>query len=481
MRWSKVISWTFLSCLAFVNAVVGQDSTQVWEDKVLTYNEYISIVKEYHPMARQAALLSDQAKARMRSARGFFDPVLYSKVDQKIFKEKDYYRLSESGLKIPTWFGLEGKIAYEWNDGEYLNPQYSVPEDGLSIVGVSWDLGGGIFLDERRAMLQQAKLFRQSGEAAQIQLLNDLLLDANTAYWDWVAAYENAKVLDSALALSQIRFEGVKQGFQQGDKAAIDTLEAFIKVQNRQITQFEGQQKLIEKSLKVSNFLWFENSIPLQLEPEVTPENFREDMIDLAMLDTLSNELNQLQQTHPLLRQYQFKIEEERINQRLKSRYLVPTVKLNYNFITDQGPFQGTDLEQTGFSTQDYKFGVDVKLPLLLREGRGNWQEARIKREKAELKLDQKTLEVVNKAKTYQNKLSAIHQQLLIYRSAVINYQRMLDAEVTKFFNGESSIFLINSRELKLIEAQVKLNKTEADYEKTKANFYHALGTLSQQ
>ena len=473
----------FLQVVFFfsVSVALAQAESNIWEDRQLTYEEYLALVREYHPLAQQADLLSDQAKARLRTARGFFDPVAYSNVDQKVFKEKDYYRLSESGIKIPTWFGLEGKIAYEWNDGEFLNPEHSVPEDGLSVAGVSWDVGGGIFLDERRAVLQQAKIFREANEARRIEMLNDLLLNANKAYWEWVAAYENAIVFDTALDLSVVRFEGVRESFVQGDKAGIDTLEAFIQVQNRQITQFDAQRKLREKALKVSNFLWFENSVPLQLEPDVVPQPFNEQMIDLAMLDTMSAQIEQLQNTHPVLRQFQFNVQEQEINQRFKASKLIPTIKLNYNFITEQGPFQGESIEQTGFSTQDYKFGVDVKFPLLLREGRGAWQEARIKRESAELKLDQKTVEILNKARAFQNELTYLHEQLLIYRSAIKNYQRMLDAEVTKFFNGESSIFLINSREVKLVEAKVKLNKTEAAYEKAKAGFYHALGTLSQQ
>jgi outer membrane protein TolC len=278
-----------------------------------------------------------------------------------------------------------------------------------------------------------------------------------------------------------VSFDGVRESFIQGDKAGIDTLEAYIQVQNRQITQFDAQRKLREKALKVSNYLWFENSVPLQLDPDVVPQPFNDQMIDLAMLDTMSSQIEQLQNTHPILRQFQFNVQQQEVNQRLKASKLIPTIKLNYNFITEQGPFQGESIEQTGFSTQDYKFGVDVKFPLLLREGRGAWQEARIKRESAELKLDQKTVEILNKARAYQNELTYLHEQLLVYRSAIKNYQRMLDAEVRKFFNGESSIFLINSREVKLVEAQVKLNKTEAEYEKAKAGFYHALGTLSQQ
>ena len=50
----------------------------------------------------------------------------------------------------------------------------------------------------------------------------------------------------------------------------------------------------------------------------------------------------------------------------------------------------------------------------------------------------------------------------------VINYQSLLDAETEKFRVGESSIFLLNSREQKLIEAQMKLNKLQSEFQKLK-------------
>ena len=40
--------------------------------------------------------------------------------------------------------------------------------------------------------------------------------------------------------------------------------------------------------------------------------------------------------------------------------------------------------------------------------------------------------------------------------SLIENYKRLLKAEEIKFSNGESSLFLINSRENKLLETQEK-------------------------
>ena len=46
----------------------------------------------------------------------------------------------------------------------------------------------------------------------------------------------------------------------------------------------------------------------------------------------------------------------------------------------------------------------------------------------------------------------------------VENYERLLEGERIKFNNGESSIFLINSRENKRILAEIKLIELQAEY-----------------
>jgi outer membrane protein TolC len=67
---------------------------------------------------------------------------------------------------------------------------------------------------------------------------------------------------------------------------------------------------------------------------------------------------------------------------------------------------------------------------------------------------------------------------LALYRETVANYQRLLDAELRKFSIGESSIFLINSRENKLIDAQLKLIKLESSLPKLEAGVLWAAGRL---
>ena len=53
----------------------------------------------------------------------------------------------------------------------------------------------------------------------------------------------------------------------------------------------------------------------------------------------------------------------------------------------------------------------------------------------------------------------------------VTDYERMLEAEERKFQLGESSLFLVNSRESKLIDGQLKAISIQNKFFNTKAKF----------
>ncbi|HRH60616.1 MAG TPA: TolC family protein, partial [Chitinophagaceae bacterium] len=53
-------------------------------------------------------------------------------------------------------------------------------------------------------------------------------------------------------------------------------------------------------------------------------------------------------------------------------------------------------------------------------------------------------------------------KQIDTYNSMLTGFTKLLQAEETRFSNGESSLFLINARELKVLETQQKLIELRA-------------------
>ena len=71
--------------------------------------------------------------------------------------------------------------------------------------------------------------------------------------------------------------------------------------------------------------------------------------------------------------------------------------------------------------------------------------------------------------------LFTLQEQNVMAQELVTNYATMLNAEERKYQVGESSIFLINSRELKLIDSQLKQIELTYKLYKAKAKLFKTI------
>ena len=350
-----------------------------------------------------------------------------------------------------------------------------MPNGGLWYGGVSVSLGQGLFIDQRRAELQKAKVFASSTIAEQRALMNELYFDAIKQYWKWVQAYNEYQVYEESVSLAVTRFTAVKNSYLLGDKPAIDTLEAKIQVQNRELARNEYRLAYQNATLELSNYLWFENNTPLEITDELRPPLFDEiELNNTTSFDTLQTFVNAVPSAHPDMQVYQFKLSSLEIDRKLKAEKIKPKLNLNYNFLSE--PVGDSFLNNV--SNQNYKWGIEFSLPIFLREQRGNLQLAKYKIENTTFGQRQKQLEIENKVLSYFNEHVALREQVEIYRDAVNNYSSLLEGERIKFNIGESSLFLVNSRESSLIEARLKAIALVSKYNISSAGINYASGRL---
>jgi outer membrane protein TolC len=131
-----------------------------------------------------------------------------------------------------------------------------------------------------------------------------------------------------------------------------------------------------------------------------------------------------------------------------------------------------------GFNLNNYKWGLDFSIPIFLRAERGALGLANVKLAEAQLDLSFKRKAQETKLQQTLNELSALLDQVTLFTSAIRNYQTMLRAEEDRFANGESSMFLVNSRQQKLVEAQTKAVELSGKYFKTLAGLQFASATF---
>ena len=85
-------------------------------------------------MVKSANLEVNSAQTNLMMARGGFDPKIEVDFDKKQFKDSQYYSLLNSSFKIPTWYGIEVKAGFDNSEGVFLNPQNTLPNQGLTCL-----------------------------------------------------------------------------------------------------------------------------------------------------------------------------------------------------------------------------------------------------------------------------------------------------------------------------------------------------------
>nr|WP_244267772.1 TolC family protein [Nonlabens ulvanivorans] len=450
-----------------------QQSTITLDSTQMSFREYMGFVKAHHPIAKQAQLLIDGGQANLLRSRGGFDPKIEVDYDRKEFKGTEYYDQLNAMFKIPTWYGVEFKAGVERNEGTFLDPSNTVPENGLYNAGVSVNLGQGFLINDRMATLRKAKIYNEQSIVDRDLLVNAVLYEAALAYFKWWQIHEEFKVYDQFYENAQIRFQAVKSSFQAGDKAAIDTVEAGIAAQNRALNREQARIQLVKQRLELSNFLWL-NEVPVELQPNIVPQEDLNNEIDTT-LEIYGFTLNEFTiENHPKLRSMNFKIDQLDIDRRLKANKLLPKLTLDYNFLSPEWN------ELNSFQTANYKGGITFSMPLFLRKERGDLRLAKIKIADAQYDLASSQLEIKNKVTSIFNELDSYNIQVNMITGIVESSQIMLTGEERKFELGDSSLFLINSREVKLIDSKLKEINTYKKLFISKANLFKSLAVMPE-
>lgn len=436
----------------------AQDSLQQ-----LSLKQFLQIVKTYHPVAKQAAILVQKADANLITQRGGFDPVLNSGGNDKTFDGTVYYRNNNTAINIPTWYGIEVQTGIEFITGNRNDPQETLGK--TSFVGISIPLAKNLLMDKRRAALQQAKIMQQASVQEQKKILNDLMLEAQDAYWQWVQGWLAYQTWQQVIDVNRRRYNLVLGAYRNGDRPAIDTTEALTQLQQFEYFQNDALLNWQNAGVQLSGFLWRSDNTAYNLPATITPEEKTEQLYNAVVFPELEQLITQAKNNHPELLVYNFKLNALQVERKLKFQELLPKLDLKYNQLG-----KGYNIASTASKTlfdNNYKYGITFNMPLRLSTGRGEYKMAKLKITETQLQQNQKQVDVINKVKQYYNQLVNYKTQVTLLQKNYAAYLQLQRGEETKFFNGESSLFLVNSREnktqetlLKLIEAAVKLNKT---------------------
>ncbi|WP_440881875.1 TolC family protein [Tenacibaculum sp. C7A-26P2] len=440
---------------------------------MLSLEEYLGYVKKFHPIVKQAKLISSEGEVKLMKARGGFDPKIEIDFDKKLFKQTRYYNKLSNTFKIPTWYGVEIKANYETNDGIYLNPELKTPKEGLLSAGVSMSLMRGLLINDRMAALKKAKLFNLQTKQEQKILINKIIYEATKTYFKWLKSYRSKEIYLNYLSNAQTRLLNIKKSFESGDKPAIDTLEASINLKNRKLDLEKAKINYIKIKLETSNFLWTVGNTPLELKEEIYPDNKTIKIIDQVLNSSIKN-ANQFNiEYHPKLIKLELKKKSMIVEKKLRLNNLLPKLDIQYNFLSSK--YRSIN----SFNTSNYKGGIKMNFPLFLRKERGELKLIKLKIKELNFDIATNKVNLKNKINATVKQIESYEQQYIILNELITDYESLVKSEERKFSLGEGSLFLVNYREVKLIENQLKFIDTEYKYLLSKSELLRTLNKYS--
>lgn len=433
----------------------------------LSFEEFIGYVKKHHPLVKQANLRITESQAKLMKARGAFDPKIEASYDEKQYQDKEYYSFLNGSFKIPTWFGVEIKAAFDNNEGIYVNPENTLPNNGLTSLGVTVPIGQGLWINERMAELKQAKLYQNVAIAEQQLLVTEVLYEAALSYLNWKQSFDEVKLYENFLENAKVRYNGIVKSIELGDKPAIDSTEVGITLNSRKLSLEKANLKLNKARLALSNFLWTNDNVPLEINENLFPENNL--LVTIPSFFNLSNSEEISLENHPKLNALQNKIAIFKVDKNLQANKILPKLEASYNYLSEPSAFEE-------YRFEDYKIGVNFSLPIFLRKERAQFKLAKLQIQDAEFGYSFEKLSLENKIEAQKKEITSYAKQLNFNNKLVENYATMLNGEERLFLAGESSVFLINSRENALVNAQLSTIVLENDYVKAYLNLYKILG-----
>lgn len=416
----------------------------------MTYSDFITRVIEHHPRMVQAEIVSEMGDAYLLKAKGSFDPKLEGSIQQKYFKGDQYYSLINGGLKIPTWFGITAKMGYDQNQGVYLNPSDRNPTSGLVYAGLEMELGKGLLIDERRAELKKAKLYEQGTELERKMIRLELIFEASKVYWDWMNAHYQTSIYEESVSNAETRLNAIRGTVEFGDRPSIDTVEAVIQLQNRMLGMNQSLLERENAKQKLQLYLWQDGFIPLEIDNAVPVKQDIQTIAEFFKFDL--SQKDSFLMNHPYLTLNNLKLTQNEIDLRLKKEQLKPSLTLKYNALNE--PIGSNPI--ANYSPNNYAWGGSVAYPILTRKERGDAKLAELKIEDTKMNIAQISAKIGYNVNVAENKFNFTLEQLVLTQQTVNYYEQLYKAEVNLFEMGESSLFMINSREKAYLDSQLK-------------------------
>lgn len=435
---------------------------------LLDYNQFMDNVKSQHPIAKRALNISTIGKKEQQSAAGNFDPTVNFNLENKYSDKINYYTNANGEIKQGIFTGQSIKAGYELGQGAFIDPQSKTSSNGLAYVGIEFSVLQGLVIDKRRYEVLKGKQYNNLLQNESAISLNDLLFAASESYVDWLHDYTLVSINKRYTDAADLRFRGLIELSNIGERPFIDTVESGILMQTRLIDYNTSKIELNKTLFFLNNFRWQNDS---NLKDDNLVPSFSLNQLEEKCLETFLKIKNNTISQNPTLTFYANKNKLLQLEKKYKAELIKPKLDLKYNALN-------VSTGSSAFLNNNYKWGLGFAMPLFLRTSVNDYKIAGLNLKNNQFELENKTAEINNKILAATKNVIVIADQIQISKRNLQFSKLLLDAEKVKFDNNESSLFLLNTRETKVLDSEIKLIELQSKFIHNYLTYCYLIGDL---
>ncbi|WP_058479760.1 TolC family protein [Legionella waltersii] len=442
-----------------LNALLGYSNSHATpKTQKLSLMKVLQSIDAHYPQVKIARLEVIKASGAFVNAKGQFDPSLEATTrSQPAGGYINNY--GDTQLTIPTLYnGVKLFAGYRNGEGNWpiYYQNYLTNSGGEYRAGLSLPLLRDRLIDkERTGLLSSSQLMlmkEQDAEAIKIKIYQEAI----KAYWQWVEAGLQLNTFKQLLSLAEERQNAIEKQANLGDLPKLAISENLQQIIQRQ--QLLNQGRMIFEQAGVNLSLYFRDP---KGKPLVPVEQ------SLPSLTSASNKIAGIQlsvREHPGIKKLNHYANMMKLKRNQARNELLPQLDATaYTF--KQNGTGGYPL----LIPQAAMVGVSFKFPLLQRQAKGNLIQA--ESELRQVRVETRFLyEQLNNE--FTNMLIGIkrsRQQVGLLKKELRLAQKVQQGETKKFYQGDSTLFLVNQREQMTTQVQLNTLHAQVQLEELKA------------
>lgn len=476
-RLTIALAVAFTSALAAPSAPFAADAPppKALPAIPLSLDEVFAWVDRTHPLLKSAGTDRIAARGRLLKAMAAFEPTLVNDTEMERFisssspqKGTQMVGFNDTFIDFKHPSGIRGIAGYRQSLGDARIPDLRINGDNQVLVGASIPLLRGLMVNPESAEMQRSELADPRAEVKIAETRQGLFLAAATQLWDWVSATKYVDIARRAQKVAEDRLKQIEQRAKAGAAAPLDAVEAGQEVQRRKESAIAAQRILEQEGLKISLFLWDRDqpTIPaLDRAPEF-PDATASPTAEAVYAHKL-----QARTERPEIREIDIEAKINNIDLALAKNNMLPSLD------AEATPARNPEKFVLGLG---YKFGLELRVPLMQRRGRGEVLEAQGRADRLVLTQKYREQQIVVDV---ENALSAIERakERIVAATESLRLARTLEeGERFRFSLGATSVLFVNLRERNTVDSEVQLVRAKADYQKALATYQWAIGAWAR-